>query len=113
MIGTVVKRKRDRAVFRVVGRDGGQLVIAPVEHGGALAVSELELRELFSVVNEAEAHPQPRPTVTPLGMSEREAAGRESLRADLERQATMRARQPQGRVPEDVFNSKRLGPSGR
>ena len=104
MIGTTLKRRRDRALFRVVGRDGGQWVIAPERFGPALSASELELRELFGVVSEPDAPaPAPTPSARVLGMSDAEAAGRELLRAQMERQAATRARSPQGRTPEEVF----------
>ena len=104
MIGTTLKRKRDRALFRVIGRDGGQWIIGPDEFGPAVRTSELEIAELFAVVSESDAPTAaPEPSVRVLGMSDAEAAGRERLRAQMEQQAASRARSPQGPTPEEVF----------
>ena len=115
MVGTVVRRKRgDRALFRVIGRDGGQWVIGPEEEfGPALNVSELELRELYAVVSASDAPAAPEPSVRVLGMTDTEVSGREHLRAQMARQAAGRAREPQGRTPEQVFDAARLGPQGK
>lgn len=113
MIGTVLRRRRDRALYRVVGRDGGKWVLAPEEFGGAISASELEVRELYAVVSEPDAPAAPEPAVKVIGQSDTEAAGRERLRATMERQAAGRARSPQGRTPEQVFDAARLGPQGK
>jgi len=113
MIGTVLKRKRDRALYHVVGRDGGQWVVAPETFGGAISVSELELRELYSVVTEAGSDAAPTPAVRVLGQSDAEAAGREAMRQRMEQQIRNRAPSPRGRTPEDVFDAVRLGPAGK
>ena len=106
MIRTKLRRKGDRAVFTVVGVEGGgHYVLAPDVHGAAISASELEIARLFSVVAEPDTKTTaaPAPSVRVLGMSDAEASGRERLRAQMERQAAARARSPQGPTPEDVF----------
>jgi len=106
IIGTKLRHKRgDRAVFTVVGVEGGgHYVLAPDVHGPAISASELELSTLFTILSEPDARAgAPTPSVRVLGMSDLEAAGRERLRARMERQAAARARSPQGRTPEEVF----------
>lgn len=113
MVGATLRRKRDRALYRVVGRDGGQWVLAPETFGGAISLSELELRELYAVVTEADSDAAPTPAVRVLGQSDAEAAGREAMRAQMEQQISNRAPSPRGRTPEDVFDAARLGPAGK
>jgi crotonobetainyl-CoA:carnitine CoA-transferase CaiB-like acyl-CoA transferase len=52
-IGTTVKRKEDKAVFRVVGTDetSGKYVLAPVEHGENILASAKELRREFGLTD--------------------------------------------------------------
>ena len=109
----ILRRRRDRALYRVVGRDGGQWILAPEEFGPAISVSELEIRELYAVVSEPDAPAVPEPAVRVIGQSDAEAAGRERLCATMERQAANRATSPQGRTPEQVFDAARLGPQGK
>lgn len=79
MIGTRLRRRRDKAAFRVVGRDGGQWVLGPEAFGSAISVSELEAREWFAVVGEPVESPIPEPTVTVAGRSADDQAGYEAL----------------------------------
>lgn len=105
MLGTVVRRKRgDRRAFRVIGRDGGQLVLGPVEHGPAVTVSELELRELFAVEGEPMAtHATPMQAVA--GRDAAEQAAWEALTAEFVQSiATARSR-PMPPTPEEVFRA--------
>lgn len=82
MLGIVLKRKRDRQAFRVVARNGGQWVLAPVEHGPAIEVSPLEASELFSVVGDAPEVAEVAPVeAVVFGRSAGEQAGREALAA--------------------------------
>jgi hypothetical protein len=113
MIGTVLRRRRDRAVFRVVGRDGSHWVLGPERFGPSLSVSELEIRELFSVVSEAEAFEPVAPAIVPDGMSVAEAARWDAMRATVEREYAAAMTAPPAPRPEDVFNPARLGPQGR
>lgn len=106
MIGTVVRRKRgDRRSFRVVGREGGQLVLGPLEHGSAVTVSELELRELFTVEDETVmTHATPTPqAVAVAGRGAGEQAAWEALTAEFVASATRN--RPTPPTPEEVFRA--------
>lgn len=82
MIGCSLKRKRDRQTFRVVGRNGGHWVLAPVEHGPAIEVSPLEASELFSVAGDAPEAAEVAPVEAAVfGRSAGEQASREALAA--------------------------------
>lgn len=108
MLGTVVRRKRgDRRSFRIVGREGGQLVLGPLEHGPAVSVSELELRELFTVEAEAPAtHATPTPqTGAVAGRAAGEQAAWEALTAEFVRSISAARTRPMPPTPEETFRA--------
>lgn len=81
MTGIELKRKRDRKLFRVVGREGSMWVLAPVDYGPAITASPLELATLFSVEGGGTEVEQVAARVAVAGRSEAEQVGRERLAA--------------------------------
>lgn len=79
MIGVELKRKRDRALFRVVGREGSHWVLAPLAHGPAITVSPLEIEALFAVAGRVGEVEQVAAEGAVAGRSEAEQFGRERL----------------------------------
>lgn len=106
MIGVALKRKRDRAVFRVVGRDGSCWVLAPESHGPAISVSTLEASELFTVVGDGpQTFAVESPEVTVFGRSAAEQSAREALAAALDEELT----RPPAPLPLTPDESLRAG----
>lgn len=107
MIGTHLRRKRDRATFRVVGRDGGHWVIAPDDFGSPLSVSELEIRELYEVIGDEPDTAGVEPSAHVAGRSAEEQAGYETLAAQSFEAFAASKRKRTGSpalTPEQVFS---------
>lgn len=104
MIGTELKRKRDRAVFRVVGREGSMWVLAPLAaFGPAITASPLEAETLFTVSGDAAEVEPPAAEVAVAGRSATEQVGRERLAA-AHVEATAHKPVP-GLSPEEAFTA--------
>ncbi len=111
MIGTHLRRKRDKATYRVVGRDGGQWILAPDTFGSAVSASELEIRELYVVIGEEPETPAVEPAAEIAGRSRDEQAGYEALAAQAHEAftATMRKRTaPPALTPEESLRAGEL-----
>jgi hypothetical protein len=111
MIGTRLRRRRDKTTFRVVGRDGGQWVLAPDVFGSPLAASELEISELYAVIGEDAKTPSVEPATRVVGRSASEQAGYEAL-AERSYEAFAAAREkptaPPALTPEESLRSGEL-----
>lgn len=111
MLGTHLRRKRDKETFRVVGRDGGQWVLAPDVFGSPLAASELEIRELYAVIGEDAETPPVEPATRVVGRSASEQAGYGAL-AERSHAGFVASRAkssvPPGLTPEESLRAHEL-----
>lgn len=102
MLGARLRRRSDRAIFRVTGMDGGQWVLSPEDFGPAIAASPLECSELFTVLADFGTPEQPKPQRRVFGRSDGEQAGYEALAA-AHAEALDSPREPAPLAPEEAF----------
>ena len=108
MLGARLRRRSDRAVYRVTGTEGGHWVLSPEDFGAAVLASPLECSELFVVLGDFDTPEQPQAQTSVFGRGNDEQVGYEALHA-AHVAALNAQRAPLPPAPEEVFAAEAAG----